>query len=67
MTIYKPATPYSDSIKRPDCPRCQTRMMLARIRPIADKLGQDECTFECPKCENELTQQCQFNEASSGS
>ena len=47
-----PATPYADSIKRPDCPRCGTRMMLARFSPARDKPDHDQRTFECPKCRN---------------
>ena len=37
-------------IERPRCPKCQARMMLARI-----ELGpnhSDLRTFECPKCEH---------------
>ena len=36
-------------IERPRCPRCQGRMMLARIErgPANAELR----TFECPKCE----------------
>jgi hypothetical protein len=37
-------------IERPRCPKCQGRMMLARI-----ELGPahaDLRTFECPKCEH---------------
>ncbi|MDB5604272.1 MAG: hypothetical protein JWP25_1172 [Bradyrhizobium sp.] len=36
-------------IDRPSCPKCQGRMMLARIEPGSD--GADLLTFECPKCE----------------
>ncbi len=60
MTKYQPATPYSDSIKRPGCPRCGTRMMLARIRPIPNKPDHDERTFECPKCGNEISEVVKF-------
>lgn len=56
MTIYKPATPYSDSIKRPDCPRCGTRMMLSRIAPVKDEPDQVKHTFECAKCGNEISE-----------
>ena len=36
-------------IERPRCPKCQNRMMLARIEPGANR--SDLRTFECPKCE----------------
>lgn len=36
-------------IERPRCPKCQGRMMLARIE--AHPNGSDVRTFECPKCE----------------
>jgi len=36
--------------ERPRCPKCQGRMMLARIGPGRD--GSDLRTFECPKCEH---------------
>jgi hypothetical protein len=37
-------------IQRPACPRCQTRMMLARIMPA--RVGFDLRTFECPQCDH---------------
>jgi hypothetical protein len=37
-------------IERPRCPKCQGRMMLARIAPGPDH--SDLRTFECPKCEH---------------
>jgi hypothetical protein len=38
------------SIERPRCPKCQTRMSLARIAP--GPKGFDLHTFECGKCEH---------------
>jgi transposase-like protein len=35
-------------IERPLCPRCRTRMMLARISPAPDH--KEKRVFECPKC-----------------
>lgn len=35
-------------ISRPNCPRCDARMRLARIEP--DKPGYDLRTFECGSC-----------------
>lgn len=35
-------------IERPRCPKCQARMMLARIEP--GPANSDLRTFECPKC-----------------
>ena len=39
-------------IERPRCPKCQGRMMLARIEP--GPAHNDLRTFECPKCEHVL-------------
>jgi hypothetical protein len=42
--------PWILEIERPRCPKCQCRMMLARI-----ELGPahaDLRTFECPRCEH---------------
>ena len=55
VTKFKPATPYSDSIQRPDCPRCRARMMLSRIGTVPGKPDHEERTFECPNCGNELS------------
>ena len=35
-------------LDRPDCPKCGTKMMLARVEP--DEPGQEKRTFECPGC-----------------
>lgn len=48
MSIYQPATPHSDSIVRPDCPKCSTRMRLFGIEP--NKPGFELLSFECPGC-----------------
>ena len=37
------------AIERPRCARCQARMTLSRISPLAD--GSEERMFECQKCE----------------
>jgi ribosomal protein S27AE len=60
MTLFEPRTPYSDSITRPNCPRCGTRMMLARLSPVPNKPGHDKRTFECPKCGNEVSEVVKF-------
>jgi hypothetical protein len=39
-------------IERPRCPKCQGRMMLARIEP--GPAHSDLRIFECPKCEHVL-------------
>jgi transposase-like protein len=36
------------TIERPHCPRCRTRMMLARVSPASD--SKEKRVFECPKC-----------------
>jgi hypothetical protein len=40
----------SRAIVCPECPKCGTQMMLARIEPEAP--GEDRRTFECPVCEH---------------
>jgi ribosomal protein S27AE len=54
MTLYQPATPYSDSIERPQCSECGTTMLLARIEP--DKPDHDRRTFQCAKCGHSLSE-----------
>jgi DNA-directed RNA polymerase subunit RPC12/RpoP len=38
----------------PSCPKCGTRMLLVRIFP--DSPGHDQRTYECPRCEHEVTE-----------
>jgi hypothetical protein len=38
----------------PARPRCGTRMLLARIFP--DRPGYNRRTYECPRCEYDLTE-----------
>ena len=54
MTLYKPATAYSDTILRPLCAKCGMRMMLSRIEP--DSPGREKHTFECPGCDKEFSE-----------
>jgi hypothetical protein len=47
--VYAP--PRSSAlIVRPECPKCGTEMMLARIMPEGP--GEERRTFECPMCEH---------------
>lgn len=48
--MYKPATPHSNSIKRPDCSKCGTAMLLFGIEP--ESPGLELLSFECPRCNN---------------
>ena len=48
MTIFEPATAYSNSIVRPPCSKCGTQVLLALIEP--DKPDHDKRTFECSIC-----------------
>ena len=48
MTKYQPATPHSDSIERPNCLKCGTKMRLFGIEP--ERPGYELHSFECPKC-----------------
>jgi transposase-like protein len=50
MPLPYPTEPLLTAIERPRCPKCQTRMSLARIEP--GPAGSDLRTFECPKCEH---------------
>lgn len=45
-------------IGRPNCPKCATRMMLARIAP--DSPDHDKRTFECPACDHQLDKIVKF-------
>jgi predicted RNA-binding Zn-ribbon protein involved in translation (DUF1610 family) len=47
--VYAPPRS-SAPIVRPECPKCGTEMMLARIMPEAP--GEERRTFECPMCEH---------------
>ena len=47
MTDYQAAIPLL-AIERLRCPKCQTRMMLARISP--GPTGYELRTFDCAKC-----------------
>jgi hypothetical protein len=45
--------PSLTAIERPRCPKCQTRMSLARIMP--GPKGYDLRNFECAKCDHAVT------------
>src|SRR3954469_22402130 len=53
-----PQSQSATPITRPNCPRCGTPTMLARIEP--DAPGYDKCTFECVACGHELTEIVKF-------
>jgi hypothetical protein len=40
--------------KQPVCPKCGAPMWLTRIEP--DKSGCARRTFECPRCQNQMTE-----------
>ena len=50
MTKYQPATSHSDSIRRPECSKCGTAMLLFGIE--AESPGRELLSFECPRCQN---------------
>jgi hypothetical protein len=50
MSRYQPATPHSNSIKRPDCSKCGTAMLLFGIE--AESPDRELLSFECPQCQN---------------
>jgi transposase-like protein len=43
---------------QPICPKCGARMWIVRIEP--DEPGHDKRTFECPQCENVLTETVKY-------
>ena len=45
----------------PSCPKCGTRMVLINIFP--HRLGHDRRTYECPRCEHEVTEIFQLRRA----
>jgi len=54
MTTYQPATLHSDSIARPACEECGTKVRLFGIEP--ERPGFELWSFECPKCHHILVQ-----------
>jgi hypothetical protein len=52
MPLAHSSEPSLIPIERPRCPKCQGRMMLARIEP--GPAHADLRTFECPKCNHVL-------------
>ena len=48
--ILLPATPHSDSIKRPNCSDCGTATQLFGIE--AERAGYELLTFVCPGCKH---------------
>jgi len=47
-------------VTRPDCKKCGTRMMLARIMPVHGRPDHDARTFDCPKCGTTETEIVKF-------
>ena len=58
IPIYQPSGPYSDSIKRPLCSKCDMRTWLTRI-DLADP-GYEKRTFECPVCEISVSETVKY-------
>jgi hypothetical protein len=48
---FHTSPPSQQLVKRPDCPKCGTKMWLARIEPDG-KPDHDVRTFECPECDH---------------
>jgi transposase-like protein len=53
MLSGQPVSHSAARIERPLCPKCKTQMMLARIAP--GRTGFELQSFDCPKCNHELT------------
>jgi hypothetical protein len=56
----QPSGPYSDSIVRPRCAKCDKKTWLTRIE-LAEKPGFDKRTFECPICEILVSEIVKYN------
>ena len=52
------ATPRTDAIIRPECPKCGMRTLLSRISP--DGPGYERRTFECPNCKHSVSTIAKF-------
>jgi Zn finger protein HypA/HybF involved in hydrogenase expression len=50
MITYQPATPHSDSIKRPKCAKCGAKTNLFGVEAINSK--HELLTFVCPQCQS---------------
>jgi hypothetical protein len=48
-------------IALPSCPKCGARMTLVHIFP--DRPGYDQRTYECHRCEHEITEVIEFPKA----
>ena len=51
------------SISRPVCSQCGAPLWLTRIQP--DKPGFARRTFECPRCQNQISEVIQLEKAAS--
>jgi transposase-like protein len=45
----------------PSCPRCGARMAL--VHTFLDRNGYDQRTYECSRCDYEVTETVQFRKA----
>jgi hypothetical protein len=51
----------TSAIALPSCPKCGTRMTLVHIFP--DRPGYDQRTYECHRCEHEITEVIEYPKA----
>jgi hypothetical protein len=51
--------PPSQDVEHPNCPKCGTPMWLARIEP--EKPHHDKRTYECPACDNVVSEIVKFS------
>ena len=58
MQISRSTSSVSPTVERPPCPRCGTQMWISNIEP--DKPSHDRRTFECPRCQWEVTEVVKF-------
>ena len=59
MIRFEPSMPRSNSIKKPDCPKCRAEMRLFGIE--ADDPSHELLSFDCPRCEHIETQMRKSN------
>jgi len=63
LTIHFETFADSASIERPACSKCGAPLWLTRIAP--DKPGFARRSFECPRCQNQISEVIELEKAAS--
>jgi hypothetical protein len=58
MSEWESFDPARLVLRLPTCPKCGATMWLVRIEP--DAPGHDKRTFECPTCENVISETVKY-------